>query len=64
MTTTIADLVTEAKAAGVRDAYEFAEWLTQVKEYWGSAWDLDEHDAESCYIEAQGWWEGHHGRRT
>lgn len=54
------DLVAEGKSDGCVDWYGFAEWLTQIKEYFGDPEFMDESDAESCYMQARCWWEGAH----
>lgn len=59
MSSPIEDLIHEAKAKEnpCRDAYEFAEWLCQVKQHFGNFRYMGISQMESCYDEAMGWWE-------
>jgi hypothetical protein len=49
-------LILEGRAAGVRDDYEFAEWLVDEKSHFGPSELMSETDLESAWLEAQNGW--------
>jgi hypothetical protein len=51
-------LVEEGRVAGARDAYEFAEWLVQVRDHFGDCRLMDVTELEMAYEEAMAWWDG------
>lgn len=57
-------LITRAKKADVRDAYEFAEWLVQCEDHFGDCNRMSESDMEAAYEQAMHWWNSHHGVRV
>lgn len=54
------ELVTLAKADGVKDAYGFAEWLVQGEDYYNLDWKTEDlSEMEQAYEDAMGMFNGH-----
>ena len=50
------NLLLDGMAAGVKDDYEFAEWLVSERGHFGPIETMNETDLESAWLEAQNWW--------